>query len=176
MTIRCDAVVIGGGIVGAACAYELSRKGLQVVIVEREIIGGGTTAAGMGHIVVMDDSPAQLALTQYSQSLWNALSPSLPPPVEYDRCGTLWVAADEEEMAEVWRKHKLYKAIGVQSDVLDSASLAEAEPNLRRRACKVSVGNLRGRYTFATGQPDRSAHIACHRQRIARQGNPCAHR
>ncbi|HVW77273.1 MAG TPA: FAD-dependent oxidoreductase [Alloacidobacterium sp.] len=132
MTIRCDAVVIGGGIVGAACAYELSRKGLQVVIVEREIIGGGTTAAGMGHIVVMDDSPAQLALTQYSQSLWNALSPSLPPPVEYDRCGTLWVAADEEEMAEVWRKHKLYKAIGVQSDVLDSASLAEAEPNLRR--------------------------------------------
>ena len=132
MTSRCDAVIVGAGIVGAACAYELAREGLRVTIVEQDIVGGGTTAAGMGHIVVMDDSPAQFALTQFSQSLWNALSPSLPAPVEYDSCGTLWVASDEEEMAEVWRKHKLYGAAQVRSIVLDSDALAEAEPNLRR--------------------------------------------
>ncbi len=127
-----DAVIIGAGIVGAACAYELSREGLRVAVVERDIIGGGATAAGMGHIVIMDDSPAQFALTQYSQSLWNTLSASLPASVEYDRCGTLWLAVDEEEIHEVRRKHNLYSSANVSTEILDSLALMEAEPNLRR--------------------------------------------
>jgi glycine/D-amino acid oxidase-like deaminating enzyme len=127
-----DAVIIGAGIVGAACAHELAQEGLRVAVVERDIIGGGATAAGMGHIVVMDDSPAQLALTQYSQSLWNGLSASLPANIEYDRCGTLWIAADNEEMNEVHRKHALYAAANVPTEILDAQSLAEVEPNLRK--------------------------------------------
>ena len=60
-----DVVVVGAGIVGAACAYELARRNLKVAILDREMVGGGATAAGMGHIVVMDDSEAQFALTRY---------------------------------------------------------------------------------------------------------------
>jgi D-hydroxyproline dehydrogenase subunit beta len=81
--------------------------------------------------VVMDDSPAQTALTLYSRSLWIELSPDLPADVEYLPCGTMWVAADEEEMAEVRRKKALLDGIGVRAEVLDSRQLAEAEPNLR---------------------------------------------
>jgi glycine/D-amino acid oxidase-like deaminating enzyme len=132
MTLTYDAVVIGAGIVGAACACELARAGMRTAIVEAEIIGGGATAAGMGHIVVMDDSPAQLALTRYSQALWNELAPQLPENVEFDRCGTLWIAADDEEMREVRRKQTVYASVDVQAEVLDSQHLAEAEPNLRR--------------------------------------------
>ena len=127
-----DAVVIGAGIVGAACAYELAREGMRTLVIERDKIGGGATAAGMGHIVIMDDSPAQFALTQYSQSLWHALSSSLPASIEYDLCGTLWVAADEEEMNEVRRKYHLFTSACIPTDILDSQSLAEAEPNLRK--------------------------------------------
>ena len=47
-----DVVIIGGGIVGAACAAECVAAGLRVAIVEARMIGGGTTAAGMGHLVV----------------------------------------------------------------------------------------------------------------------------
>jgi glycine/D-amino acid oxidase-like deaminating enzyme len=125
-----DAVVIGAGIVGAACAMEFAQAGMSVAIVERGVIGGDATAAGMGHIVVMDDSPAQFALTRYSQLLWAELSPALPASVEYDRCGTLWVAQDEEEMLEVQRKFTHYQSLGVPVEVLDSAALASAEPNL----------------------------------------------
>jgi glycine/D-amino acid oxidase-like deaminating enzyme len=132
MSSSYDAVVIGAGIVGAACAHELAHEGLRVGIVERDIIGGGATAAGMGHVVVMDDSSAQIALTQYSQSLWNELADALPANVEYDRCGTLWIAADEEEMHEVRRKHALYTAAGVPTEILDAQALAEAEPSLRK--------------------------------------------
>jgi glycine/D-amino acid oxidase-like deaminating enzyme len=126
-----EAIVVGAGIVGAACADELARRGLQVAVVDRDMVGGGATAAGMGHIVVMDDSEAQFALTRYSQQLWQELKPELPEDVEYEQCGTIWVAADEEEMAEVSRKHECYGKQGVPTEVLDSQRLKHLEPNLR---------------------------------------------
>lgn len=126
-----DVVIIGAGIVGAACALACAREGLRVAIVEAETIGGGATAAGMGHLVVMDDSEAQFALTRFSQLLWQKLATDLPADVEFESCGTIWVAADEEEMAAVKQKKIFYESRGVPAEVLDSKSLHEAEPNLR---------------------------------------------
>jgi D-hydroxyproline dehydrogenase subunit beta len=127
-----DVVVLGAGIVGAACALECASRGLRTAVVEASGIGGGATAAGMGHIVVMDDSEAQLALTRYSQRLWHELAERLPADVEWDACGTLWVAADAEEMEEVRRKQSIYATVGLATEVLNAAALAEAEPQLRR--------------------------------------------
>ena len=126
-----DTIIVGAGIVGAACAAECARSGLKVLVVDRGPIGGGTTAAGMGHIVAMDDSEAQLALTSYSRGLWNKMADELPPDIEFDKCGTLWVAADEQEMSEVRRKHNYYAEHGIRTEVLNEAQLREAEPQLR---------------------------------------------
>jgi glycine/D-amino acid oxidase-like deaminating enzyme len=126
-----DVAIAGGGIVGAACAAACAEAGLSVAVVEPGPIGGGATAAGMGHIVVMDDSPAQIALTRYSRQLWIDLAPALPTEVEYLPCGTMWVAADDEEMAEVRRKKRVYDETGVRAEVLGDRELSEAEPNLR---------------------------------------------
>jgi D-hydroxyproline dehydrogenase subunit beta len=126
-----DAVIVGGGIVGTACALAFSRAGMRVALVERAEIGSGATAAAMGHIVVLDDSPAQLALTRYSQMLWRQLAGKLPPAAEYTQRGTLWVAADDEEMQEICRKHSVYKEHGITSDVIDAQALTHTEPALR---------------------------------------------
>ena len=126
-----DVAIVGGGIVGAACAAEFARKRMRVVVIESDIIGGGATAAGMGHIVVMDDSDAQFALTRYSQQLWREMREELPPEVEFESCGTIWVAADDEEMREVRRKESYYGARNTPTQVLDLSALHEAEPNLR---------------------------------------------
>jgi D-hydroxyproline dehydrogenase subunit beta len=126
-----DVVIVGAGIVGAACALAFAERGMRVMVVDREIVGGGATAAGMGHIVVMDDSDAQFALTRYSQRLWQKLRPQLPDDVEYEQCGTIWVAADEQEMAEVWRKQRYYRDRGVPAELLDTRQLKQLEPNLR---------------------------------------------
>ena len=134
-----DVIIIGAGIVGAACALECVNEGLKTAIVEAKIIGGGATAAGMGHLVVMDDSEAQFALTNYSCKLWREVRDELPPSVEYEACGTIWVAADDEEMTEVRRKEKYYTDRGVSVEVLDVRALREAEPNLRHDL----VGGLR---------------------------------
>jgi len=126
-----DVIIVGAGIVGAACAAECANGGLKVLVIDRGPIAGGTTGAGMGHLVVMDDSEAQFALTSFSVSLWHELAPRLPVDVEYDPCGTLWLAADQDEMVEVKRKQKHYSDRGVRVEVLDETTVHQAEPNLR---------------------------------------------
>ena len=128
---RFDVLIVGAGIVGSAAARECTLAGLHVGVVEGHLPAAGATAAGMGHIVAMDDSPAQLALTVYSRSLWLAESTKLPPAVEYRSRGTIWVATDDEEMAEVHAKTNIYAETGVASQVLSPSELLSLEPNLR---------------------------------------------
>lgn len=126
-----DVVVAGSGIIGAACALACAQAGMRVALVEREFPGCGATAAGMGHIVVMDDSEAQFALTRRSQVLWQAFSASLPPGAEYETRGTLWIAADDDELAEAARKQAYFNAREVPSRLLSRRELAVMEPSLR---------------------------------------------
>lgn len=130
-TRRPDAIVVGAGIVGAACAAALANDGLRVMVLESAVAALGTTAAGMGHLVVMDDSPEQLALTRYSVGLWASQDEALRSASELEWCGTVWVAEDEAQMGAVREKQRLYAAHGVSSEMLDERSLHEAEPNLR---------------------------------------------
>jgi D-hydroxyproline dehydrogenase subunit beta len=126
-----DVVVVGAGVVGAAIAREFVLAGLRVEVLDAAFPGGGTTAAGMGHIVVMDDSAPQLALTARSRALLLALAPQLSAGCELDGCGTLWVAEDAAQLETVRGKQALLAAHGVASEVLDGAALAAAEPALR---------------------------------------------
>lgn len=128
---RWDCVVIGGGIVGAACTLRLAQHGLRCLTIEPGVIGGGATAAGMGHVVVMDDSEAQFALTTLSRTLWDRLAPSLPPAAGVRHRGTLWIAADSDEMNGAEAKHEFYRSRGVASELLSTAQLTAREPNLR---------------------------------------------
>jgi D-hydroxyproline dehydrogenase subunit beta len=126
-----DAIVVGAGIVGAACAEALAAEGLRVLVLEGAYAGGGTTSAAMGHLVVMDDSEAQFALTAWSRKRWEERAGELSPDCEDDACGTLWVASDEEEMAHVRAKAAFYGARGVAAEILDERALPAAEPKLR---------------------------------------------
>ncbi len=128
-----DVLVVGGGIVGSAVARECALEGWRVGVVGGGNLSGSATAAGMGHLVVMDDSPAQLALTAYSRSLWRGMAQRLPKTAEYDGCGTIWVAADEEELIEARAKCAVYEGMGIEARMLSSAELSEAEPHLRKR-------------------------------------------
>ncbi len=155
VSVKSELVIVGGGIVGAACACALARDGRQVLVIERGPIGGGATAAGMGHIVTMDDSPAQLALTSYSRRLWHQLLPSLPGSAEYDMCGTLWVAADGEEMEAVEQKQLTLARCDIASQVLSTRELAEAEPQLREGL----TGGLRVPHDLVVYPPSVARHL-----------------
>ncbi len=123
-----DVLVIGAGMVGAWTALGLAERGLRVLVVDGGVPGGGSTGAAMGHLVVMDDSPAQLALCAHAMMRWRTAAPELPPSAEYDPAGTLWLACSDDELAEAHRKQEVYAVAGVSTEVLDAVALGQAEP------------------------------------------------
>lgn len=124
-----DVIIIGGGIIGAACADELASRGLEVLVLDCQ--RPAATAAGMGHLVVLDDNPAELALGEYSVRLWRELANQMPDDCAMRNNGTLWLACNEAEMAEAERKQSVLRDYGVACELLSSDAVAAAEPALR---------------------------------------------
>lgn len=127
--MNADVIVIGAGIVGAACAHELARAGLDVLVLDAGL--GGATQAGMGHLVVMDDNPAELTLSHESLKLWHDWAPRMNADCAFATCGTLWLAANDAEMALAEDKRRCLQAHGIACELLGAAALAAAEPALR---------------------------------------------
>jgi glycine/D-amino acid oxidase-like deaminating enzyme len=125
-----DVIVIGAGIVGSACAMALAQRGMHVVVLDSQ--RGGATAAGMGHLVAMDDNPAELALSRYSIELWQQWAPQLAADCAYSNCGTLWLATNQDELQAAEHKGATLRAQGIACQLLDAERLHQAEPMLRR--------------------------------------------
>ncbi|WP_219471638.1 NAD(P)/FAD-dependent oxidoreductase [Nonomuraea rhizosphaerae] len=121
-----DVIVVGAGVVGAACAYYAARAGLDVTVVDRGPVAGGTTGAGEGNILVSDKEPGpELELAVLSTKLWEDLSGL--GGFEYERKGGLVVAETDEiqrRLAELAGKQ------GVEHTVVPAAELRSYEPHL----------------------------------------------
>jgi len=124
-----DVIVIGAGIVGAAIAAAAAREGLRVLVLSDGLPGDGVTAAGMGHLVVLDDDPAELALCKLSMALWRAFEHQ--PRAQYHRCGTLWIARDDAERELLRHKQARLASAGIGTQWLSGSEVESAEPALR---------------------------------------------
>ncbi|TCM63848.1 glycine/D-amino acid oxidase-like deaminating enzyme [Acinetobacter calcoaceticus] len=131
--MKADVIVIGAGIVGAACAFELAHQGLSVRVIDARI--GGATAAGMGHLVIMDDLPAELALSHWSVELWHKLGEKLTEDCAYHRLPTLWLASSPAEVQIANEKYKILQQKGVRCRLVSAAEIQQQEPHLKHGLC-----------------------------------------
>lgn len=127
--MNADVIIIGAGIIGAACAHELAQQGLTVLVLDARL--ASATNAGMGHLVLMDDNPAELTLSKASLAVWREWAPRMGTDCGFNHCGTLWIAADAEEMNAAEEKLARLKAHAVPCQLLDARALAASEPALR---------------------------------------------
>lgn len=123
-------MVVGAGIVGAAVFHRLVSAGLKVTCLDQAGPGQGVTAAGMGHIAVMDDSDAQMALCVHSQKRWRELQAQMGDAAETMNGGVTWLAEDDEELAVCRQKQDFYARWGLASEVMDAAQLRDLEPHV----------------------------------------------
>ncbi|WP_028798977.1 NAD(P)/FAD-dependent oxidoreductase [Streptomyces sp. 142MFCol3.1] len=129
----CDVVVVGAGMVGAACALYAARAGLDVTVVDRGSVAGGTTGAGEGNLLVSDKEPGpELDLALLSGRLWSELAAEdgLGPAIEYEAKGGVVVAATPRELAALEARADGQRAAGVRADLVAADRLHDLEPYL----------------------------------------------
>jgi glycine/D-amino acid oxidase-like deaminating enzyme len=129
-----DVLVIGAGMVGAACAYYCAAAGLRVGVVERGAVAGGTTSAGEGNILVSDKEPgAELDLALLSLRLWAELGERLGGDrFELHAKGGVVVARTADAAAGLDTLVGRQRAAGLEVTRVGAGGLAELEPRLTR--------------------------------------------
>ncbi|MGV9564054.1 NAD(P)/FAD-dependent oxidoreductase [Streptomyces sp. NPDC003480] len=129
--LTCDVVVVGAGMVGAACAWYAARAGLDVVLVDRGPVAGGTTGAGEGNLLVSDKAPGpELELALLSLRLWADLAKELGPAVEYEAKGGVVVASSPAALTALTDFATGQRAAGVTAVEVGAEGLHELEPHL----------------------------------------------
>jgi D-hydroxyproline dehydrogenase subunit beta len=126
-----DVVVVGGGIIGAACAYELARSGASVTLLERAQLAAGASGRNIGFFGLPWD-PVLDPMARSSLERYLDVTGDPPLPVHFDRdpIGTLAVALDEDDAAMVREEAAAAGRAGLRAERLDADGLKELEPEV----------------------------------------------
>ncbi len=126
-----DVVIVGAGVIGAACAHAAARAGLEVLVVERGGIAAGTTGAGEGNLLVSDKRPGpELDLALLSLAGWEDFADESPADIELERKGGLVTAAGSEALAALAALAAAQRAAGVEVSDVGAGELRALEPAL----------------------------------------------
>jgi glycine oxidase len=133
-----DVVVIGGGVIGLAVGWQAARKGLKVLVVERDRVGGGTSRLAAGMLApVAEADPAEplllalgsMAARGYPEFIAQLRAQS-PLDPGYLRCGTLLAARDSDEAEALTRALALRERLGLSVRRLRGSQARALEPAL----------------------------------------------
>jgi glycine oxidase len=135
-----EVVIVGGGIIGLTVAWRLARLGADVTVIERDTLGGATShvAAGMLAPVAEVEFGAAgrrlLDLGLCSAEMWPEFASELEQAsgsqVGLRRTGTLLLARDEDEVAELERSLAFRRSLGLNVERLRPSQAREREPAL----------------------------------------------
>jgi glycine/D-amino acid oxidase-like deaminating enzyme len=128
---RADVVVIGAGIIGGACAYELAGAGLAVTVLDRGAVATGTSGSGEGNLLVSDKGPGpELDLALFSIGRWRELAGELDTPISLSANGGLVVALTGADGDALGGFAANQRPAGITAEPVDPAGAHELEPYL----------------------------------------------
>jgi glycine/D-amino acid oxidase-like deaminating enzyme len=124
-----DVVIVGGGIIGAACAFELAERGATVTLLEREELAAGASGRNNGLWLTPVD-PANVSMARATLARYLEIADASPVPFRLDPepIGLLAAALDEKEMRSGEAEHEPYRAAGVRVDRLEADEVRRLEP------------------------------------------------
>ncbi len=131
-----DAVVIGGGVVGASIAYHLALRGLgRIVLVERSYLGAGSTGRCGAGVRQQWGTILNCLLAQESVRMFQRMDEELgyDRSVEFRQGGYLILAYTEREMAQFMKNVELERSLGIPVELLTPAEAKAVAPLLDPR-------------------------------------------
>jgi glycine/D-amino acid oxidase-like deaminating enzyme len=123
-----DVLVVGGGLIGCACAHSLAKRGLRVLVLEREDLAAGASGACDGHVCCQSKAPGlHLELARRSLALYRTLADELGEPTGFRGCGSWLIAETPAEMGALARatRERAAKELPVSLQSGDEARAAE---------------------------------------------------
>ena len=139
MPIKADVVIIGGGVMGCAIAYNLAKEGLKPVVIEKSDIGGEASGSNGGGVRQSARNLKEMPLAMESIQIYGQLHEELGMDVEYVREGNLRLCTTEEEVETMRRAVENQKEVGLHLEMLDRKQVLEINPHVGE---KVIVFNL----------------------------------
>ncbi len=131
--MNADVIIVGGGVIGTACAYFLSRRGAQVRVLERNHLGAGASGAPAAIINIGGNSGTMAPLRPLSIESYNLIlevGKGFEQPLEVVRGGALYVAMDAQEAEEIRPAYVEACEMGFDCSWLDGAEIRRREPLL----------------------------------------------
>ena len=125
-------VVIGGGVVGCSIAYHLARRGLRdVVVVEREAVGAGTTSKAAGGIRVQFATETEIRFSLESVRVFERFRDEFGVDPGYTRIGYLYLLSEERHLRGFEKRIALQRSLGADVRVLTPEDAQKLVPALR---------------------------------------------
>ena len=110
---RADTVIVGGGIAGTALAYYLARGGVEdIVLLERDQLGSGMTAASFSGVRQQFSTPLEIELSKRGLRFWKTCEVQFDSPCPFDQCGYLLVTSRPDVMQKFAESAKLQRGLG----------------------------------------------------------------
>ncbi len=133
MTEKFDAIVVGGGYIGCAVAYRLSRTGVKTLLLEKKEVGSGSSGANFGNVQVQDASfGLSMVLTRRGAELMRTMEEELEEKIGYRSIGDLVVAEKPAHVDVLRERYEKLVEEGLEVRWLDGPTLETYEPNLRK--------------------------------------------
>lgn len=128
-----DVVIIGGGIIGAATAYYLAKRGMSVALVEKGRIAGEQSSRNWGWCRQQDRDRAEIPLIKESLRIWSDLNNEIGAETGFRQTGVLYVTRDPKELAkwERWMEHA--REYQLHSRLLSSAEAQAMTPGCEHK-------------------------------------------
>lgn len=129
---KADVVVLGGGLIGLATAYELAKRGREVTVLERHEAGGDQSRHALGFLSLVVKGAAKARLSARAVEQWAALPGELEADFELRRGGELAVATDAAAFQRLRDWSAGAAASGIDARVVDPDEIAKLVPGFRR--------------------------------------------
>ena len=123
-----EVVVIGGGIMGASTALFLRQRGVNVVLLERDLCGSRSSGVNFGGVRRQGRSLAMLPLSQRAHQWWGRLPELIGTDAEYERSGHFKIARSDADMESLTRYYETTRDCGLGLQLLDGAELRKRFP------------------------------------------------
>jgi glycine oxidase len=132
-------VVVGAGVIGLGIAWRLAQAGCKVTVYDRGVAGRGASWAAAGMLAAaVETEPGEealLPLALESQRLWPDFASELEAAsglsVEYRREGTVVVALNRDDAAQLRHSYEFQKGLGLDLHWLTAAQARQREPHLK---------------------------------------------